>query len=181
MLSDFLRKNNIKTYLSQEPTFFKYGKRLRNMWKKGVRDSDLEIQLFIKDRGYHLHRRIIPKINDSFIVILDRYFFSSAAYQGALEKTDPLDILSLMRKHFPDPDVTFYLDIDVDNALERISRRNTTNNKAIEYRENLNKVATIYKNIAPDHFFTIDAVLSASNIHNTIVSELIHRGIIHRT
>ena len=63
---------------------------------------------------------ISPTVQRGGIVILDRYYFSSMAYQGA-RGIDPTEIRRQNEAFAPQPDLLVILDLDVDVALKRIA------------------------------------------------------------
>lgn len=102
------------------------------------------IKLFYIDRQWHVKHKIRPLLKKGICVILDRYYFSTAAYQAKDEKI-LIDILnSYASKSFLQPDFIFYLDIPIDIALDRIKQRNK-NLDFFENKNNLDKISKMYK------------------------------------
>ena len=58
---------------------------------RGDVTPETELQWFLNDRRQHVEQRIRPALERGQIVLMDRYFFSTMAYQGALGH-DPRDI-----------------------------------------------------------------------------------------
>jgi dTMP kinase len=79
-------------------------------------------ELFIGDRQRHVDELIIPHLNrgEGFIVVCDRYKYSTIAYQS----TQGLDVHGLIAKHrdMPVPDLTFIVDVPVEVAVERMKK-----------------------------------------------------------
>jgi dTMP kinase len=82
---------------------------------------EMETLLFAADRFQHVHNVILPALKQNKIVISDRYYYASIAYQGA--QGVEVDWIRLVNSFAPKPDLALYLDVPVDLALSRIHRR----------------------------------------------------------
>jgi dTMP kinase len=76
--------------------------------------------LFVADRLDHLERVVLPAIKAGKIVICDRYYWSTIAYGSLVADRD---WLLEVHKYCPEPDLTIYLDIDPEKAIQRLSAR----------------------------------------------------------
>ncbi len=167
-LANFLQEEyKIPTEYTFEPTDKSpWGRKIRSLAAEGKRLSPhQELELFIKDRKFHLENIILPAVREGRAVVQDRYFLSSAAYQGAksnLEKISPKEeektpskgptpeeIIELHLEFAPLPDIFIFLDIPAEIALERLKARG----KKLESFEKLNflkEVSRIYRKIFED-------------------------------
>ena len=68
--------------LSREPTDGPWGKKLRESATTGRLEPEQELEYFLLDRKEHVENLILPSLKDDKVVILDRYYFSTMAYQG---------------------------------------------------------------------------------------------------
>lgn len=87
-----------------------------------------ELELYLKDRHWDLERNILPALKRGEIVLVDRYYLSSAAYQGALSVFTPKFVLernAFARK----PDLWIILDVSVKVGQSRIVARNKKQNE----------------------------------------------------
>ena len=135
MLAEALRKSGREVVQSFEPTNGPWGKKLRDSATTGRLSIEDELEYFINDRREHVEQLIIPTIKSGGIVILDRYYFSTMAYQGA-RGIDP-EVIRVKNETFaPQPDTLIILDLDVDIALQRIGVRDGQANE-FEKRESL--------------------------------------------
>ncbi len=76
--------------------------------------------LFAADRLDHLESEIIPNLNDGINVITDRYFYSSLAYQTVTSGDDAtVAWIKLINTYARQPDLVFFLDVDVREACRR--------------------------------------------------------------
>lgn len=74
--------------------------------------------LFAADRTDHLHAEILPNLRRGKVVVCDRYVLSSLAYQGL---TAGDDWVAALNRHAYTPDLTLYLDLPVERAVERMA------------------------------------------------------------
>lgn len=110
---------------TREPGGWEGGEALRKLIiKEHFRHPWTEVLLFIADRCEHAKRVILPALKRNEIVLCERYNDSTLAYQ-AWGRGLSLDGVRqvILSTDLPEPDLTFWLDLDVETALERISRR----------------------------------------------------------
>jgi dTMP kinase len=88
----------------------------------GSLTPEQELNLFVKDRRENVKKNISPALAAKKIVVLDRYYFSTVAYQGA-KGIDPARIRRLNESFAVKPDLVFILDITADRGLHRIQGR----------------------------------------------------------
>lgn len=82
------------------------------------------LELFLIDRLWDIKHQIEPAIRAGSIVLLDRYFISTSAYQAA----DTNETQKIMQDYLGDtrilrPDLVIYLNLPVATALRRLSGR----------------------------------------------------------
>ena len=123
LLKKYLISKNKHVVTLREPGGTKLAEKIRNILLNDKNDINpvSELLLFEAARADLTEKEIIPAINDGYIVILDRYFDSTTAYQGYGRGLD-LNIVELINKFAPFntiPDVTFYLRIPYKDSLER--------------------------------------------------------------
>ena len=133
---------------SKEPTQGKWGTILRETAHTGRLPADLELDLLMKDRAEHVEQLIGPALSAGKSVILDRYYFSSAAYQGAAG-LNPEAILEINRAFAPEPDVLILLDLDPATGLDRIRTRGDVAN-AFEREDTLSVARQIFLDSMPE-------------------------------
>ncbi|MBD3231667.1 dTMP kinase [Candidatus Dependentiae bacterium] len=123
-------KNKNDVILTKEPGGTKLGQKLRQILheeKENVCDLS-EFLLFASDRAQHFQEIIIPNLNSNKIIISDRMADSSLAYQGYGRKLNISMIKKVNEWAMQNiiPDITFYLEIDIKTALNRIIKRQET-------------------------------------------------------
>ena len=129
-LEKALTKNNLDVILTKEPGDTPLGKDLRKILheEKEKTCDKAEYLLFAADRAQHFETLVIPALNDGKIVLSDRLADSSVAYQGYGRGLDINMIKSINQWAMAsvEPDIVFYIKIDIETALPRIVKRGET-------------------------------------------------------
>jgi dTMP kinase len=149
LLAEWFRSQGREVITSREPTDGHWGKLARNSGNVRL-SAEEELKLFLKDRAEHVEQLIQPSLAAGKVVILDRYYFSTMAYQGC-RGFDPADIRRRNEAFAPVPDFLFILDLDVDSALGRIGARGDIANE-FEKRENLERCREIFMTLKGESF-----------------------------
>ncbi len=122
-LADALGREGHDVVTTREPTGGPHGRILRDAAQRGVRfPPEEELRLFIEDRVEHVRDVIRPALSRGSVVLQDRSFYSTAAYQGA-RGLDRRKILEQNRRIAPEPDVLLVIDLPVRVGLDRAGRR----------------------------------------------------------
>ena len=153
-LTEKLNSINIKTIYTFEPTHSHYGAKLRDGMLSEDLDAEEELLLFVKDRKEHIEYMIKPALEEGYFIILDRYFYSSIAYQGA--KGIDINLIINMHKDFIiKPDIVFIFHLPIDIALNRIiSKRGIADR--FENEIYLKKVDKIFHSFNEPFIYHID-------------------------
>lgn len=168
LLAEALRERGMRVITSREPTDGPYGTRLRNSATTGRLSPEEELQLFLQDRAEHVETLINPALEAGEVVILDRYYFSSMAYQG-IRGFDPAEIRRANEEFAPPPDLLLLLDLPVETALQRIGVRDGEANE-FEQRSSLETCSEVFHSIKDDFVRVIDASQSIEDIHRDILA-----------
>lgn len=156
-----LEERGTACLLTREPTDGPFGKKIRELAVKG-RDSvtrEEELELFIADRKEHLQNEVLPALAAGKTVIMDRYFYSTIAYQGALG-LDPAEIARRHRDFAPEPDLLILLELPIDEAIRRIEVSRGSGRDHFEGKEYLRRVAELFATIEHPRMLRMDARLS---------------------
>ena len=168
LLYNVLHDKGYPVIATREPTDGKYGRKIRELYinRKNYSHEE-ELELFLADRREHVDELLNPALNRGEIILCDRYFLSTAAYQGAIG-FDPEIVLA--RNNFaPEPDLALLFHTPVDIGTSRIiSGRGDTLND-FEQSENLKKVAKIFSSIDRPYIKRIDATSSIKSVHQTVM------------
>jgi len=137
-----------------------------------------EAALFAADRAHHVASKIRPALSRGEIVITDRYFDSSVAYQGAgreLSQTEVRD-LSLWAVGGLLPDLTVLLDLPADVARNRRNGSGTApdrlESEKIEFFERARQAYLDLAKAEPNRFLVIDASATVEQMHQQIVDRV---------
>jgi len=147
LLQKKLEELGENTVILKEPTNGPHGQKLWDVLHGKRKATNKEIlDFFILDRKQHINEKIQPALDDGTIVLMDRYYYSSMAYQVA----GGLDVEYVRNKHnfAPDPDIVLIFDLPVSTALERV--RGHSEADEFEKEEHLEKVREAYLNLESD-------------------------------
>ena len=151
----------------REPSRGKWGRELKRKAKRiGSLTPEQELDLFLKDRRENVAKNLKPALAAGKIVVLDRYYFSTIAYQGA-KGLDRDRIKRLNKKFAPEPDLVFILDLKAGEGLARISGRRKKD-VLFERESYLVKVRRIFRSFKGARFVHIDACQSRQDIARRI-------------
>ncbi len=173
MLSDLLRSVGQTVLTSKEPTDGVWGAKIRATAVTGRLSLEEELEAFIKDREEHLEQKVIPALSDGQIVILDRYFYSTIAYQG-IRSADVEELERKVRKTAMEPDAVFVIDLDPEIAALRITKRDGKPNE-FEKLDDQIQIRKIFKKLdeVDDGITTIGGNRASSVVHKEIVNKLL--------
>ena len=169
MLFEYLKNKGLKVVLSREPTDSIYGQRIRDL-AQNARDSISpleEYRLFVDDREIHVENVINPALKSLSIVILDRYYFSNMAYQGAIG-LDPKEIRSENEAFSPIPDIVFIFNIPPVLGIERIEKSRKEKPNLFEREENLKKAAMIFDSLTDSFITRVNGAENVDFLHNKV-------------
>jgi len=178
LLAKWFEKKGYEVILTKEPTDTAFGKLIRKLvltgGKEGIIDGarishEAEALLFAADRAEHVHKLIKPSLESGKVVISDRYFYSSLAYQWA--RGLDLQWLIDLNRFAVRPDLAILLDLPVKESMRRINGRSikTEFDKIVELqrkvRENYLKLAEMFPEMR-----IVNAQNSIEDVHRDIVS-----------
>ncbi len=172
LLRDALVRAGEEPVISKEPTGGKWGRLIKESATTGRMSPVEELEAFVKDRTEHFETLIDPALLEGRIVILDRYFYSSIAYQGS-RGANVTEVASIMQERFPVPDAVYVLDVDPHLSVHRIAHsRNETPNH-FEDRKNLSRAREIFNSLKGDEIHPIDGAMSIQAVHSAILDNFI--------
>ncbi len=165
-LIDKFESGNEKTILLKEPTNGKYGQKLWEMLSGKIEATTEEIlELFVLDRKEHVNQKIKPALDDGKNVIMDRYYYSTMAYQVAAG----IDVNRIRRDNdfAPKPDIVLIFDLPADLAMKRVRSHSVAD--VFEKEEHLEKVRKAYLNLEDDSLVRIiDATRTPEKIFDEV-------------
>jgi dTMP kinase len=150
-----LRSRGWEAVFFREPTRGQWGREIK---RKAARDGSLtpgeELALFIKDRRENVETNLKPALKTGKVVVLDRYYFSTIAYQGA-KGIDPGRIRRLNEAFAARPDLVIVLDVDAGAGLARIAGRKTRD-ELFEREDYLARVREIFRGLRGRNIIHLD-------------------------
>ncbi len=171
LLADHLRSQGLRTALFSEPSSGEWGTRIRAMiGSETPPPPEEQHRLFLADREDDVSRNIAPALSSGVSVILDRYYYSNAAYQGAAGLDPSAVIRDNRNREFPEPDRVYLIDIAPDLAFRRIASRNGEDKRdCFERVPFLEKVRAAYFAVAGENFCIIDGSQSEEAVYSDIL------------
>jgi len=157
----------------REPSAGVGGKRMRDMLRSGALPGpDEQLRLFMRDREDDVTANVRPALEAGKIVLMDRYYHSNAAYQGALG-LDPREVIAEnIRKGFPEPDRVYLVDLEPAEALRRVRGRNGAESDAFENEKFLSAVRRAYLSVTDKSFLVLDGTRAVRDIAETVVRDI---------
>ena len=162
----------------REPGGTPLAEEIRKLILDNNEDSPLpmtELLLFCAARVEDVYKNIIPALNEGKIVIADRFYDSTIAYQGSARNIMPAEkILDLTKTIIGDlkPDLTFYLKLSPEEAFKRKSKMNEGLDRmeleGLKFHKLVEKGYDYISSIEKERFFVVDATKSIEEISSTI-------------
>jgi dTMP kinase len=178
MLSDALRQPGRDVLALREPGGTRLGEALRHILLDPTNDEiclRAEVLLYSACRAQLIDEKLLPALAEGSVVICDRYYYATVAYQGYGGGESPEDLYELSRYTTGglEPDVAFILDLTPEDGLRRLA----TSPDRIEARgiEYFHRVRKGFKEIAardPERFVIVDAMAPTAQVHLAILEEL---------
>ena len=140
---------------------------------QGLGDTVLPY-LFAGDRRDHLDRIVLPALARGAMVVSDRYYHSSLAYQSL---SVGFELVAGLNAAFPAPDLTILLDLDPERSLERIEARGAPRDR-FEDLERLQLVHEAYERVIAwciargEAVLRVDASRSREEVFATIAGRV---------
>ena len=170
-LAESLRAAGRETVELREPTDGPHGSEIRRMAIEGRPDPDRERELFVMDRREDVEKNILPALERGAVVVLDRYYYSTMAYQGA-RGISPGEIRAENEDFAPRPDLLVLLDLSVDEALRRVRESRGGAPTEFEQAESLARVKLIFDGLKDPFILRIDASGTEDEIARTILQRV---------
>ena len=172
LLRDRLQELGVSAVVFREPGDSEFGDRLRQQFRDGRTVSPPEeARLFVEDRRIDVRDNISPAVAAGKVVIMDRYYFSTMAYQGSLG----LDVEELRRTNeafAPRPDLTLILDLPAEVSVERIraAREAPDSYEGTEY---LGRVRELFLGFCDGDVVAVDATVGEAELAEEILGKVL--------
>jgi dTMP kinase len=169
LLATALEERGLSVVSTFEPSSGIYGKEIRALFTNRKKISlEKELDLFLADRKDHVDNLIAPSLKKGRIVLCDRYYLSTIAYQGAAG-LDPAYILA--RNDFaPTPDLALLFHVPLATGTQRITKGRGDTLNDFEKEDYLQKVATQFEQLQLPCIKRIDAARDIDTIHQDVLA-----------
>jgi dTMP kinase len=177
LLKDYFYNRGVEFSVFREPGGTDISEKIRSLLLHETEEMDptTELLLFSAARSQLVAEEIIPRLNNGEIVILDRFFDSTTAYQGYGRKSATLSHIETLNKlatHHTEPDITFYLRIDPKEAAKR-TQTGAKDRMEKAGEDFFREVCKGYDRLSRlKRFEVIDATESQEDIHQKIIARL---------
>lgn len=165
-----LADRGLEIVLTREPTRGPWGQLLRDSAAKGRLSPADELHAFLEDRKQHVRELIRPSLEAGKIVITDRYYFSTVAYQGA-RGFDPQELLRLNEAIAIEPDLLVIIDVDPAVGLARIGVRDGAANE-FESLTQLNRSREIFRSLQKPYLVRLEGTAPPNEVRDGILFAL---------
>lgn len=183
MLKEYLSTRNIPVMSTREPGGTEIAEEMRSILVHKDLLPMSELLQVMAARYDHIVKKILPAIEAGYTVICDRFIDSTAVYQGLEIDVGMELVYSLHKKLMPSimPDITFWVNVEPQIAMERVRARNGSNcsssnlgNNRFDIRDldYYKKIHNGFRTLAdqyPNRVKTINTLaLSATEVHEII-------------
>lgn len=178
LLKEYLVKRDHEVVVLREPGGTDISELIRGMLLNPEIEIDpvTELLLFSSARSQLIAEKVKPLLEKGTIVILDRFYDSTTAYQGYGRKSIPIDQvhqINNIASHGIKPNVTFYLRLSLEESAKRTAhmQKDRMEQSGIEFYLSVIKG---FDKLAEDEerFVTIDASKSIEDVQEMILSNL---------
>jgi dTMP kinase len=191
LLARYLRGKGFAVIETREPTNGQFGQQIRALYtnRSGV-SPEQELELFLADRREHVDSVLTPALQEGKIVLCDRYFLSTAAYQGGIGPSSagaisgasdtrpsmavgfsPAEIIA-KNDFAPPPDLALLFCAPPRIGIERITEGRGDALNDFEQEATLQKVAAIFDSLELPYIKRINASGSIAAIHQSVLQAI---------
>jgi dTMP kinase len=180
-LFERLRAAGVRVILSREPGGTPVGERCReillDIGNAGMQPAT-ELFLYLASRAEHVAHVILPRLEAGEVVISDRFGDASVAYQGGGRGlgSETVETLNQVATSCVKPDVTFLMDLDPEEGLDRLVRgrgedaRDRIESEVLDFHARVREAYLRAAAREPERFVVIDARLSREDIERKVAA-----------
>ena len=177
LLKKWLENEGEEVVLSREPGGTDLGQGLRKILlghETGAISPRAEALLYAADRAHHVYSTIRPALDRGDVVITDRYFDSSIAYQGAGRVLQPNEVARISRWATESlfPTLTIIIDMPAEVGLGRLKSRDRLEAEPLAFHERVRNEFLQIASMDPERYLIVDGTQSIEDIHEQIVSRV---------
>ena len=177
LLKEWLEEEGEEVVLSREPGGTEMGKDLRRILldhSTGEISPRAEALLYAADRAHHVYSKIRPALERGEVVITDRYFDSSIAYQGAGRVLVSGEVARISRWATESlfPTLTILIDLPADIGLSRLKSKDRLEVEPLDFHERIRQEYLQLALLDPERYLVVDGRQSVEEIHAEIISRV---------
>ena len=177
LLKAWLEQEDEVVVLSREPGGSELGVEIRKILlshSTGEISPRAEALLYAADRAHHVHSVIRPALAQGDVVISDRYFDSSIAYQGAGRILQPQEVARISRWATESlfPTLTIIIDLPPQVGLARLKSKDRLESQPMDFHERVRQEFLQLAALDPERYVIIDGNQSIEDTHAAIISRV---------
>ncbi len=177
LLKAWLEQEGETVVLSREPGGTDLGVEIRKILlshSTGEISPRAEALLYAADRAHHVYSVIRPALARGEVMISDRYFDSSIAYQGAGRVLEPGEVARISRWATESlfPTLTIIIDLPAEIGLGRLKSKDRLESQPIEFHERVRQEFLQLAALDPERYFIVDGNQSIDETHTAIISRV---------
>ena len=177
LLKAWLEQEGETVVLSREPGGSELGVEIRKILlshSTGEISPRAEALLYAADRAHHAFSVIRPALAAGEVVISDRYFDSSIAYQGAGRVLEPGEVARISRWASESlfPTLTIVIDLPAEIGLGRLKSKDRLEAQPLAFHERVRQEFLQISLLDPERYIIIDGNQSIDDIHADIIKRV---------
>jgi dTMP kinase len=185
LLKAWLEQEGESVVLSREPGGSDLGIEIRKILlshSTGEISPRAEALLYAADRAHHVFSVIRPALAAGEVVISDRYFDSSIAYQGAGRVLEPGEVARISRWATESlfPTLTIIIDLPAEIGLGRLKSKDRLESQPLAFHERVRQEFLQLSLLDPERYFIVDGSKSIEDIHSAIITRVSEIGALKR-
>ncbi len=185
LLKAWLEQEGESVVLSREPGGSELGIEIRKnllSHSTGEISPRAEALLYAADRAHHVFSVIRPALAAGEVVISDRYFDSSIAYQGAGRVLEPGEVARISRWATESlfPTLTIIIDLPAEIGLGRLKSKDRLESQPLAFHERVRQEFLQLSLLDPERYFIVDGSKSIEDIHSAIITRVSEIGALKR-
>jgi dTMP kinase len=185
LLKAWLEQEGESVVLTREPGGSDLGVEIRKILlshSTGEISPRAEALLYAADRAHHVYSVIRPALAAGQVVIGDRYFDSSIAYQGAGRVLEPGEVARISRWATESlfPTLTIIIDLPAEIGLARLKSKDRLESQPIDFHERVRQEFLQLSLLDPERYFIVDGNKTIEETHAEIITRVSEIGALKR-
>ena len=177
LLKKWLEDRGETVVLSREPGGTDLGQGLRKILlghETGEISPRAEALLYAADRAHHVYSVIRPALAKGEVVISDRYFDSSIAYQGAGRILSPGEVARISRWATESlfPTLTIIIDLPAETGIGRLKNHDRLEAEPLAFHERVRQEFLQIARLDPERYLVVDGTHTIDQIHQEIINRV---------